>query len=146
MLLKLRIIEGGWLSEDLNLKLDELMNFFFDGTGWDCHRDLRGYRSIFFEIDYVNTSALTFNLAVTNSFDPVKSEMQSGMQSEMHRGSQQRTFENLASANAIGEFRPPPLDPVSGGMVSIVTRRLGPSRKAADGGPDRDVLPKPHAN
>jgi hypothetical protein len=81
MLLKLRIIEGGWLSEDLNLKLDELMNFFFDGTGWDCHRDLRGYRSIFFEIDYVNTSALTFNLAVTNSFDPVKSEMQS----EMHR-------------------------------------------------------------
>src|ERR1700677_1184855 len=142
MLLKLRIIEGGWLSEDLNLKLDELMNFFFDGTGWDCHRDLRGYRSIFFEIDYVNTSHLTFNLAVTNSCDPVKSEMQS----EMHRGSQQRTFENLASANAIGEFRPPPLDPVSGEMVSIVTMRLGPSRKAADGRTDRDVLHKPHAN
>jgi|HubBroStandDraft_3_1064219.scaffolds.fasta_scaffold195829_2 hypothetical protein len=43
MFLKLERIERDPLSEDRDLKLNELMDFIFDGIGWDCDLDLHRY-------------------------------------------------------------------------------------------------------
>jgi hypothetical protein len=40
MLLKLERTEGRWLSESLDVKSNELMDFLFDGMGWGCHHNL----------------------------------------------------------------------------------------------------------
>src|ERR1700728_3087780 len=40
MLLKLERTEGRWLSESVDVKSNELMDFLFDGMGCDCHHNL----------------------------------------------------------------------------------------------------------
>jgi len=41
MFLELERIERDSLSEGRDLKLYELMDFIFDGMGWDCHLGLQ---------------------------------------------------------------------------------------------------------
>jgi len=35
---ELRRGNGGWLSENFDLNVNEQANFIFDGFGWSCHR------------------------------------------------------------------------------------------------------------
>jgi hypothetical protein len=46
MFLELERIERDSLSEDRDLKLNELMDFIFDGVGWDCHLGLQDLRPV----------------------------------------------------------------------------------------------------
>jgi len=31
--------QRGWLSEDLDLEINQLMDFSLDGSGWGCHHE-----------------------------------------------------------------------------------------------------------
>jgi hypothetical protein len=46
MFLELERIERDSLSEDRDLKLNELMDFIFDGVGSDCHLGLQDLRPV----------------------------------------------------------------------------------------------------